>query len=181
MQGRNSHLPFTLWRGRFWMALAVLLLAGCSEDMSDLERKIAEPAPESEIGTIPSFEEPAAVHFPATLPRDPFRPLGFGPEREEEVLTVAVIDPDRPREPLEYFQRDSLRFVGTLGRGGVRYAMIQDPEQRIHLVTVGNYLGRASGRIEEIAPERIVLTEKVRDRHGQVVERPAALNLQPAQ
>ena len=162
-------------------AVAALVLTACSQDMSDLERKIAEPAPETEIDPIPSFEEPEAVRFPEILPRDPFRPLGFGPEREEEELTAAVIDPDRPREPLEQFQRDSLMFVGTLGRGDRRHAMVQDPDQRVHLVSVGNYLGRASGRIEEITPERIVLVEKVRDTHGQVVDRQAELNLRTAE
>ncbi len=181
MQRRNWHTLPT--QRLIWptLALTAFFVAGCSQDMTDLERKIAEPVPEQEIDPIPTFEEPEAVRFPRVLPRDPFRPLGFGPERDEEQeLEAAAIDPDRPREPLEQFQRDSLRFVGTLGRGDVRHAMIQDPEQQIHLVTTGNYMGRSSGRVVEISPERIVLAEKVRDRHGDVVERRAEINLQSA-
>ena len=44
-------------------------------------------------------------------------------------------------------------------------------------MVVGNYIGQADGRITEITPSKIVLTEIVPDGLGGYIERPAALGL----
>ena len=57
------------------------------------------------------------------------------------------------------------------------YGLVQTKDGLVHRVTAGNYLGQADGKITEITPAKISLTEIVPDGLGGYMERPAALAL----
>jgi type IV pilus assembly protein PilP len=67
--------------------------------------------------------------------------------------------------------------VRTLKLGGSYYGLVQTKDSLVHRVVTGNYIGQADGRITDISPSKIVLTEIVPDGLGGYIERPAALGL----
>lgn len=168
-----------------WLPLlALLVLAGCSDDMSDLREYVEETKqrPGGRIEEIPEFEPYESFTYDSTELRDPFRPSeGFGMTAEEQAAKESdsglAPDTSRPKEPLEQFPLDSLEMVGTLSRGGQEWGLVKSPEGVIHRVQEGNYLGQNYGRITELAAERIEVLEIVPDGQGDWMEREAALSL----
>jgi type IV pilus assembly protein PilP len=92
---------------------------------------------------------------------------------------LAGLRPDskRNREFLEQFSLDTLKMVGTLNLAGHMFGLVQTKDGLVHRVTVGNYMGQADGRITQISPAKIALTEIIPDGLGGYMERPAALGL----
>lgn len=161
------------------IALA-LLLGACTHDNSDLEQYIAEvkARPPAAIEPVPQIREYEPFPYRADGRRDPFVPMQ--PERGATTAPVGGgirPDRDRPREPLEEFPLDSLRMVGTIEKGGVRYALVRAPDGVIHRVKVGNHMGQNFGRITRITETEIRLVEIVPDGFGGWMERPAAVAL----
>ncbi|MDZ7788723.1 MAG: pilus assembly protein PilP [Halofilum sp. (in: g-proteobacteria)] len=168
-----------------WLPLlALLVLAGCSDDMSDLREFVEETKqrPGGQIEEIPEFEPYESFDYDSAELRDPFRPSeGFGMTAEEQAASESESDlaPDtsRPKEPLEQFPLDSLEMVGTLGQNGQEWGLVKSPEGVIHRVQEGNYLGQNYGRITQLEAERIEVLEIVPDGQGDWMEREAALSL----
>ena len=153
-----------------WM---LALLAGCSSGDADLNafiRKVqAEPG--GRVEPLPEVQPYEAFTYADQNLRSPFVPSqasGFNAVRP---------DAKRPREFLEQFSLDTLRMVGTLRLGGAMYGLVQTKDGIVHRVTVGNYLGQNDGRITDISPSKIDLTEIVPDGLGGYMKRPAALGL----
>ena len=168
-----------------WLPLlALLVLAGCSDDMSDLREYVEETKqrPGGQIEEIPEFEPYESFTYDPSELRDPFRPSdGFGMTAEEQAAKESdsglAPDTSRPKEPLEQFPLDSLEMVGTLGQGDQEWGLVKSPEGVIHRVQEGNYLGQNYGRITELSAERIEVLEIVPDGQGDWMEREAALSL----
>ncbi|GJM07940.1 MAG: fimbrial protein [Lysobacteraceae bacterium] len=165
---------------RFTPLLAVVV-AGCSVDNSDLERRIAavKARPADPIEPLPEIRPYAVFEYGAEGLRDPFS--GGLLDEEEEEVTADTGGPspdfDRRREALESYSLDSLSMVGTLNIGGFNYALVQDPDQLIHRVVPGNYMGRNHGRIVTIMDDSIELVELVPNGLGGWIERNAAIAL----
>ena len=86
---------------------------------------------------------------------------------------------DRPKEPLESYPLESLKYVGSLSKNKLAYALIKTPDNTVQQVKKGNYIGPNFGLITEINEGEIVLKEIVQDDlTGDWVERSATLNLQ---
>jgi type IV pilus assembly protein PilP len=160
-------------------ALASLMLAGltaCSSADSELEQFIADTKkqPGGRVQPLPEVKPYDVFVYNAAGRRSPFEPGGptSGPGNNS-------LRPDsrRNREFLEQFSLDTLKMVGTLKLGNTNYGLVQTKDKLVHRVVVGNYLGQADGRITEITPSKIHLTEIVPDGLGGYMERPAALGL----
>lgn len=171
-------------RNRLLPALALAVIAGCSDGMSDLREFVEETKqrPGGRIEEIPEFEPYESFAYDPTDLRDPFRPSeGFGLTAEEKAAQESDSDlaPDtsRPKEPLEQFPLDSMEMVGTLAQGDQEWGLVESPEGVIHRVQQGNYLGQNYGRITRVAAERIEVLEIVPDGQGDWMEREAALGL----
>jgi type IV pilus assembly protein PilP len=86
---------------------------------------------------------------------------------------------DRPKEPLESYPLESLKYVGSLSKNNLAYALIKTPDNTVQQVKKGNYIGPNFGLITEINEGEIVLKEIAQDDlTGDWVERSATLNLQ---
>ncbi|MCG5534641.1 pilus assembly protein PilP [Ectothiorhodospira mobilis] len=161
--------------------LLTALLAGCGQDLSDLEAyaERIKQRPGGGIEPIPEVEPHETFTYPGHE-RDPFDPsaveaeVDARPGAEEDGVSI---DPDRPKEFLEQFPLDSLRMVGTLEQDGTRWALIRTPEGVILRVREGNYMGQNHGRIEAITPASIRLTEIVPDGFGGYKERETTVAL----
>ncbi|MCC7463206.1 MAG: pilus assembly protein PilP [Gammaproteobacteria bacterium] len=150
-------------------------LAGCSGRDADLDRFIAatKKEPGGRVEPLPEIKPYDTFAYASAALRSPFVPGGSG------ASSAPGLRPEsrRNREFLEQFSLDTLRMVGTLKLGGHNYGLVQVKDGRVQRVLVGNYMGQNEGKISEITPSKIALTEIVPDGLGGYIERPAALAL----
>lgn len=86
---------------------------------------------------------------------------------------------NRPREALESYPLESLKFVGSMEKSKLKYGLIQTPDNSVHQVKVGNYIGQDFGMVVEISESGVALKEVVQDElTGDWVERVASIDLQ---
>ncbi len=158
--------------------ISVILLAGCAQDEhADLRAFMAqagaggqqalEPLPTVLVQEVFSYE-------PGEL-QDPFRPRTLKASK-----SGGAFQPDltRIKQPLEYFPLDGLRMVGTLVKGGQTYALIRTPENKLHHIRKGQYMGQNFGLVVAISDTGIELRETVQDGAGDWTETKATLALQ---
>jgi type IV pilus assembly protein PilP len=161
--------------------LAPLLLAGCGNDMGDLERYVAEvkSRKSTEIEPIPQPKQyEAFAYLPGGRP-DPF----VRPEAADRWVAGASdgLRPNinRNREPLEEFPLDGLRMVGTILFNARTFALVRAPDGVVHRVSRGNHMGQNYGEITAIDEGQIQLSEIVPDGFGGWMQRPAVISLSP--
>jgi len=166
-------------QSKSWRLLAIAtlcggVLAGCSGRDTDLKNFIeaTKKEPGGRVEPLPEVKPYDSYVYSSSSMRSPFVPGGSrgaanGPRPEVQ----------RNREFLEQFSLDTLKMVGTLKLNGQDYGLVQVADGRVQRVLVGNHLGQNDGRITEIAPNKISLTELVPDGLGGYIERPAALAL----
>jgi type IV pilus assembly protein PilP len=160
-------------------ALAIALVTGlsaCTSANDELDQFIDETKrqPGGPVQRLPEVKPYEVFVYSAASMRSPFEPGGA-----PAGTAGAGLRPDskRNREFLEQFSLDTLKMVGTLRLGGTTYGLVQTKDKLVHRVVTGNYIGQADGKITEITPAKIVLTEIVPDGLGNYMERPAALGL----
>lgn len=155
---------------------ALLCLAGCSDDMSELQSRVTEikARPGERIEPLPEIKPYEAFAYVASSMRSPFVPSA--PVRNDVTNSVRP-DVKRPREFLEQVPLDTLRMVGTLDLKGRNYALVQGKDGLVHRVSPGNYMGQNDGRVLSVTNTRVSLIEIVPDGVGGYIERPAALAL----
>ncbi len=177
MQPTNHIAPGGRWRrlvlaASFTCSLLVGL-AACSSADDELTRFIDETKHESggRVEPLPEVKPYETFIYSAAELRSPFMPSGPGSGSGPRP------DSKRNREFLEQFSLDTLKMVGTLKLGGRMYGLVQTKDGLVHRVSDGNYMGQADGKITDITPAKITLTEIVPDGLGGYMERPAALGL----
>lgn len=156
----------------------LMLLAGCSSEGDDLDRFIRD-AGKNMRAKVPPLPEvklyvPFEYNADGTL-NDPFRP------RKAQADNTRGVQPDmnRPKQPLEAFPLESLKFVGSISKEGLEYALIKTPDNSIQQLKVGNYAGQNFGMVTQITEGGVELKEIVQDDlTGDWIERPASINLQ---
>ncbi len=175
---KNFNSQFRSGGALAWMLLATLCasLTACSSADDDLSRFIEDTRkePGGRVEPIPEVRPYQTFVYAAAEMRSPFLPGGRG-----SGAGMAGLRPDskRNREFLEQFSLDTLKMVGTLKLGGRMFGLVQTKDGLVHRVSDGNYLGQADGKITDITPAKITLTEIVPDGLGGYMERPAALGL----
>ena len=160
------------------------LLSACDQGISDLQVYVQQikAQPPGRIEPIPEFQPYQNFEYASSDLRDPFRKLDFRrPDELPEDTAVAGTgirpDTDRVREPLEDFPLDTLRMKGTVTQEGTKWALVFAPDNTVHRVIEGNYLGQNYGRITSVSDQRIELTEIVPDGLGNYIERSTAIAL----
>jgi type IV pilus assembly protein PilP len=158
------------------LVLGPLGLTACSSADDELTRFIEDTRkePGGRVEPIPEVKPYETFVYAAADMRSPFIPGGSGAGSG-----MAGLRPDskRNREFLEQFSLDTLKMVGTLKLGGRMYGLVQTKDGLVHRVSDGNFMGQADGKITDITPAKITLTEIVPDGLGGYMERPAALGL----
>jgi type IV pilus assembly protein PilP len=156
--------------------ISLLTISACSQDISDLQTFIAETK-SSHVGSvkpIPQFKPYDSFSYSAAELRDPFV---ANVDLEDETTKTSLLNPDssRPKQPLEVFPLDTLSMVGTLEQDDQLWGLIKDPQNIVHRIQVGNYMGQSEGRILEINDSAIHLVEIVPDGIGGYIERDASI------
>jgi type IV pilus assembly protein PilP len=160
----------------FASAVALFALGGCSNDLDELQQKVAEikSRPGERIEPLPEIKPYEAFAYNAASLRSPFIPSA--PSRSD-VATAVRPDVKRAREFLEQFPLDTMRMVGTLQLQGRNYGLVQGKDGLVHRVLPGSFMGQNDGRVVGVTGTKISIIEIVPDGLGGYIERPAALAL----
>ena len=161
---------------RSMLCAGLVSLASCSQDITDLQTFIAQTksAHVGSVKPIPQFKPYESFSYSAGDLRDPFVATI---DLEDDDTKTSLLNPDstRPREPLEVFPLDTLSMVGILEQNDQLWGLIKDPQNIVHRVQVGQYMGQSEGRILEINETAIYLVEIVPDGIGGYIERDASI------
>ena len=173
---QSAQIGFTL--------LVIFGTTACNQGMNDLQQFVdqTKAKPPGRVEPIPPFVPYQNFEYTSQNLRDPFKLVDFRrPEQVDGSINADATGPrpdiDRPREPLEDFPLDTLRFKGTVTKDGTKWGLIFAPDNTIHRVLEGNYMGQNHGRVISLSDVEIKLTEIVPDGLGNYIERSAAIAL----
>ncbi len=151
---RLGLLPVTL--------LALLLLPmGCGGDDGGgdaVERPTSE-RPEEEVEQVEEVVEEgdgvARYSYNAVGKRDPFRSF---------ISRMVIVEGEEGAVgPLQLHEIDQYRLRGIIWNIGTPRALVEDPDEIGHVVDIGTLIGKNWGKVTQIKPEEIVITEEYRD------------------
>jgi type IV pilus assembly protein PilP len=162
---------------RLLVPVALVVLGGCSSEMSELKDFVKQsdkglPRKIEPLPAVKPFEPFTYEGF--DLP-DPFKPRKLVAPREGGGGGLAP-DLNRRKEPLEAFPLEQLKMVGTLSQGKDTYALVR-ADKTLYRVKKGNYMGQNFGLIMDVTDAEIKLKEIVQDSAGDWAERQSVLPL----
>ena len=165
-----------IMKNKIFLLTSILSLTGCTPAYDDLNEWMTKTRQDAKSHIIP-FEAPVvnppAVYNPPAyggLNAFDFRRLDNAPKGSN------APNPNRPKEALEAFSLENMRYVGMLSNGSKTAGFI-DVNGHVYTVYPGNYIGQNYGKIQSITDDLIVLTELVEDSSGNWIYRKAELPL----
>jgi type IV pilus assembly protein PilP len=162
------------------LMVMLLMLSGCTSNVdSDVVEfvKKTKNQKSDRTGDLPEFPHANKFKYKASDLRNPFEPFTISTAETKIKPMEGGPDLNRPREPLEHYAIDTLHMVGTLERDGQFYALLKDANGIIHRVSVGNYIGQNSGKIEKINETEMEVKEWLVDTKGGWKEHTETLDL----
>jgi len=164
---------------RLLLVMLPLTLSACgNETHADLEAFIKDSGKGLRGQVIPVPEVHPYTHYPYSafeIP-NPFKPRKSKHTKGEGGGLQP--DLDRHKEVLEKFPLESLKMVGSLEQDKNFYALIKAPDNTLHRVKAGGYLGQNFGLISNISEAEVNLKEIVQDSIGDWAERISTLMLE---
>ena len=158
-------------------ALTLTLFACSGDGGDDLDKFMRDAANDMrvKIKPLPEVRPYFALQFNADgILGDPFR-------SRKAANKSSSLQPDlgRPKEPMEAYPLESIKYVGLLSKSKLTYALLKTPDNGVQQVKVGNFVGQNFGVVTKITDSEIVLKEIVQDDlSGDWVERVSNLALQ---
>lgn len=162
------------------VVLASFALAACSGgDNEDLRQWMNEATKDvkGRIPPLPQVKPYEPVPYDVGNLIDPFKSSKIGAEQKKSGGGGVQPDMDRPREPLEAYPLESLKYVGVMTKKKVSYAIVQ-VDGSLYQVRIGNYMGQNFGVITKVSEAEVVLKELIQDSAGDWVEKESTLLLQ---
>ncbi|UOO82697.1 pilus assembly protein PilP [Uruburuella testudinis] len=162
---------------KYTILLAGLLaLNACTPAHEDLREWMNNTRTQAKAHAL-SFEPPA-IHPAQTYMPPNYSGLNAFDSKRLNVGQQGANAPNmsRPKEILEGFSLENLKYVGTL-KSGNRISGYIEADGHVYTVRAGNYIGQNFGQIQSITDDKIVLTEVVEDTYGNWVFRNAELPL----
>lgn len=165
-----------------WIILVALSagMAGCGSSQHDDLDKFVRDAGQGMRGKVDPLPEVkpyepfpyAAFDYP-----DPFKPRKL--KASNNVGSGSGLQPDlnRRKEPLESYELEKLKMVGSLEQNKVMYGLIKAPDNSLHRVKAGNYMGVNFGKITSVSETEIQLIEVVEDSAGDWSEKQSSVTL----
>lgn len=167
----------------FSVAFALAALAGCAggDRFADIREFMAEveSRPRERIAPLPEFEAYRPFAYGAADRRSPFEPSVVAqPKTARRNRDAGVRPPENHvKQHLERFPLSALAMVGSLRKGDLVHALVQDTRGGVHRVQPGDYMGDRWGRVESIDDTSIHITEIVSDGAGGWLRSPRTLEL----
>jgi type IV pilus assembly protein PilP len=153
-------------------------LFGCKgEKGDDLDKFMADAANDMGKGVEPLPEvlpySPLQYNADGTL-SDPFKA-----RKASSKSGSLQPNTNRPKEALEAYPLESLKYVGSLSKNKLTYALVKTPDSTLQQVKTGNYVGPNFGLVTQINESAIEIKEIIQDDlTGDWVERNSSINLQ---
>ncbi|AKH37418.1 MULTISPECIES: pilus assembly protein PilP [Nitrosomonas] len=167
------------WFPHLWRVWLVIVSASaCSEGTyNDLEEFVNQSGEglRGKVDPLPQIRPFAQFNYEAFNVSDPFNAQKNIPSSKHDTLQP---DLKRRKEALENFPLENLTMVGTLQRNKQIFALVRTPDNTVHRVKAGNYLGQNFGLITDISETEIKLKEIVQDGVHVWIERLSTLVLQ---
>jgi type IV pilus assembly protein PilP len=168
---------FTKLRFLLVLALAAILVACGGDQGDDLDKFMATAGNDMGKGVEPLPEvlpySPLQYNADGTL-SDPFK-------ARKAASKSGALQPNtnRPKEALEAYPLESLKYVGSLSKNKLSYALVRTPDNTVQQVKLGNYMGPNFGLVTKIDENAVEIKEIVQDDlTGDWVERNTSINLQ---
>ena len=163
--------------------LAATLLAGCGDsdvrevrDWMEQVKRDTRPA----VKPLPEPKDFLPYAYGAKDAVDPFDPSKLLGELARAAATSSnpnQPDLQRPRELLETFPLDTMQMVGTMEKGGTRFALLQI-ERSLYQVKAGQRIGQNFGVVTHVGEDAVDIRETVQDAAGEWTGRMTKLELQ---
>lgn len=165
--GELQHIPVSFVLQGAWTDWLVWVLRWPdvlpSTSLSRLDLKVH---PDGTVAAHLSLALPQHLSsaWATSTPTDVAPHLSFAPWIAKEL--------NRPRQPLEGFAREHLRYIGHVAQAGRMLAVVrvvepgQTAQTQVHTVAVGAYLGQDFGRVEAMDAQELRVRELVRDASG---------------
>jgi len=159
-----------------WPALILtIVIAGCgAQKGDDIDQFINESGKgmQGKVEPLPEVKQfvPYVFNAAGDLP-DPFKPRKAASDSGKSDQGKLQPDLKRPKEALESFPLENLKYVGTLKKGTQTTALMSAPDGQVYQVRAGNYMGQNFGIVSKITPDEILVKEVVQDASGEWVER----------
>jgi type IV pilus assembly protein PilP len=149
-----------------------LALTGCGGDSDSAPAPAAPKAPQK-AATAPTAPQESTTQFSYSPvgKRDPFYSYLADLQNAVEAPT------QRTREPTETYELDQYRLTGLVTGTAQPRAMVEDPEGKGHVISIGTRLGKRGGVVTRIAGEGIIVTEEFRTPTGDKVRVPITVKL----
>jgi type IV pilus assembly protein PilP len=164
----------------FLLCVLFLMVSACSDegtygDLVEFVNKSGEGL-HGKVDPLPEIKPLVKFTYEAFDIADPFSARKGGGAKESQ----NALQPDlkRRKEILENFPVENLAMVGTLQRDRHIFALIRTPDNTVHRVKVGNYLGQNYGLITGISETEVKLKEVIQDSANDWTERIGTLMLQ---
>ncbi|ETO93581.1 pilus assembly protein PilP [Legionella oakridgensis] len=143
------------------IGLLSMTLCACGSDEDELQRYIyaVKTRPAKPVEPIPEFEVPPKFTYPeAEKRRSPFKPI-VAEQQENDTLAPNI---HRPKQPLEAFPLDALKFVGILKEGPIVWGLISQPGGLVSRIKPGDYMGKNYGQVIRISEDAIQIEETIK-------------------
>ena len=167
-----------LWSKLILVSVISFTLTACNGDGGDdLDKFMRDAANDMriKIKPLPEVKPYMALQFNADgILTDPFK-------SRKTANKASALQPDlgRPKEPMESYPLESIKYVGLLSKSKLTYALLKTPDNGVQQVKIGNFVGQNFGVVTKITDSEIVLKEIVQDdTSGDWVERESNLALQ---
>jgi type IV pilus assembly protein PilP len=155
----KSHMKLSL-TFLFLGALALLVPAcggdsgGGSTAAKPSRRAAEKPVVEEEVEK-PAEEAKARYSYNSIGKRDPFRSF-----IAKELVVGSV---EGPLGPLQKHEIDQYALRGIVWNVQAPRALVEDPDGIGHVVDLGTLIGKNWGKVTQIKPQEIIITEEYRD------------------
>ena len=155
---------------------SLIALSACIEQDGDLQAWMQQARAEAKSKIKPA-EKPEPVE-----PVNYFAPVHEGPNAFNAQRMRAAYqnsnspDMNRPKELLETFSLENIKYVGYIGSNNNFSAMVE-ADGHVYNIKLGSHLGQNYGKLVAITPEALKIVEVVEDAYGNWNNRDAELLL----
>lgn len=146
---------------------ALALLSGC--DLLVDGKGVPATAP---VATAPVAKAPAAKK--AVEEEEPEEEYTYNPIGKRDpfrsFLSLGNRGPDPiPRTPLQKYEIDQYQLVGIVWGVERPRALVEDPAGVGHVMEIGTYIGKNWGKVTQITPTQVMVTEEYQTIDGELV------------
>ncbi len=159
------------------VSLSLALLACQGEQGDDLDAFMRNTPSDKrpQVKPLPEMQAYYALQYNADgMLSDPFR-------ARKVARKAGALQPNlkRPKQLLESYPLESLKYVGNIAKPKLQYALLLTPDHGVQQARVGDYMGQDFGVLTKISETQLDLKEIVQDElAGDWVERISTLTLQ---